>query len=129
MVRLNRGGRFDTGCSRRREIVRLLAIALSLVLGVAGLTANAGPATAVPATSKTQLQYIVIPHPDDEYEAWSLVEKSAGNYPVFLVMTHGEETSFYDGHGIDAQGYNLEYGERVPQPQPWSTKWSATLHN
>ena len=66
------------------------------------------------ATRKQQLQYILIPHPDDEFQGWSLVEGSVHNYPVFVLLTHGEGTGMGEGHGLQAA-----LGERVPQPQPF----------
>lgn len=35
-----------------------------------------------------------MPHPDDEMEAWSLIENSTSNYKVFIYMTFGEETGY-----------------------------------
>lgn len=74
------------------------------------------------STRKQQLQYIVIPHPDDEFEAWSLVENACDNYPVFLLCTHGEATRMGDG-----RGYQGELGEWLPLPQPWAGPHTETL--
>lgn len=71
---------------------------------------------------KQQLTYIVIPHPDDEFEAWSLIENSADNYPVFLLCTHGEATGMGDG-----RGFQPHLGEWLPLPQPWAGQHTATL--
>ncbi|MBO0611041.1 hypothetical protein [Myceligenerans salitolerans] len=38
--------------------------------------------------------YSLVPHPDDEFEFWSLVEDDPKTFPVFLVLTRGEQTSF-----------------------------------
>lgn len=46
------------------------------------------------ATSKQQITYIVFAHADDEYSAWSLIHKSTANYPVFCMLTRGEQTSY-----------------------------------
>jgi hypothetical protein len=75
------------------------------------------------ATAKRQLQYVLIPHPDDELQGWSLVEGAQDNYPVFVLLTHGEGTAMGDGHGLDVAA-----GERTPQPQPFHGPRSAFLH-
>lgn len=71
---------------------------------------------------KTQIVYVVVPHPDDEFEAWSLVEDSADNYPVFVLCTQGEMTSMADG-----RAHQPELGEWTPPPQPWGEPGSATV--
>jgi hypothetical protein len=72
---------------------------------------------------KSQLQYVLIPHPDDEFAAWSMIEGAADNYPVFILLTHGEATAFADGHGLQ-----VGLGERVPQPQPFHGPHSLFAH-
>ncbi|HVL92576.1 MAG TPA: hypothetical protein VM264_04455 [Acidimicrobiales bacterium] len=62
-----------------------------------------------------RLRYIVIPHPDDEFSAWSMVQRRPDLYMVFVLLTHGELTTFGDGHGLQEH-----LGERVPQPQPFT---------
>lgn len=61
-------------------------------------------------TTKAQIQYVLIPHPDDEFSAWSLVQRSAHNYPVFILLTRGERTAYCDLHGLQPQ-----FGERAPE--------------
>ncbi|WP_155385984.1 hypothetical protein [Catellatospora paridis] len=56
----------------------------------------AEPAAAV-TTTKTQLQYFLSPHPDDVFMAWSLVQNSTANYPVFITLTKGESTGYCKG--------------------------------
>lgn len=75
-------------------MVMRAATAVALV-GVVGL-AHPGTAHAV-TTTKTQIQYIVSPHPDDVFEGWSLVQDSSANYPVFITLTKGESTGFCRG--------------------------------
>ena len=43
-----------------------------------------------------KVSYIVVPHPDDEMQAWSLIENTPDIYEVYIVMTRGEQ-SFYCG--------------------------------
>lgn len=64
-------------------VVALLALpALLLPLGLQWQ--NYKPAT----------QIVVIPHPDDEWQTWSLVENNPDTYKIFLLATHGEQTAF-----------------------------------
>lgn len=72
-------------------------------------------------TRPRRLRYVLIPHPDDEFAAWSLIQRRRHVFPVFILLTHGEWTTFADGHGIQP-----ELGERVPQPQPF--KGPGSLH-
>jgi LmbE family N-acetylglucosaminyl deacetylase len=69
-----------------------------------------------------RLQYVVIPHPDDEFGAWALVAGRADSYPVFLLCAHGEATGMGDG-----RGYQGELGEWLPLPQPWAGPHTLTL--
>ena len=72
--------------------------------------------------SDRRLLYVVVPHPDDELEAWSLLEDRADQYPVFVLCTHGEQTVYADG-----RGHQPGLGERTPLPQPWGARGSATV--
>jgi hypothetical protein len=59
---------------------------------------------------------IVVPHPDDEFQTWSLVENTPNEYKVFVVLTHGEETQFCDPDGYRR---GLQAGlEPIPTPTP-----------
>jgi hypothetical protein len=71
----------------------LAALATMASLGAATLVA-ASPAN---AAGKTQIMYVVSPHPDDVFESWSLIANSASNYPVFITMTQGESTNYCSG--------------------------------
>lgn len=46
-----------------------------------------------PATTKSQMSYIFVAHPDDEIAAWSTIENSSGNYHVFVLLTRGGHTN------------------------------------
>ena len=69
-----------------------------------------------------RLVYVVVPHPDDELQAWSLLEDRADQYPVFVLCTSGEKTVYADG-----RGHQPDLGERMPLPQPWGGPGSATV--
>lgn len=55
-----------------------------------------------PSTSKTQITYILFAHPDDEYASWSLIHSSSANYPVFCMLTRGEQTAYCPAPWYDA---------------------------
>jgi hypothetical protein len=79
-----------------------IGLALALV-GVVVVT-EPGAAHAI-STTKTEIQYIVSPHPDDVFEGWSLVQDSSANYPVFISLTKGESTGFCTNPGLTVPGY------------------------
>ena len=97
-----------------------------------------------PFSKKQYLTYIAIPHPDDEYGAWGLIEGREAQYSVFVLMTHGEQTgacsSPSDGTGGGPYWYQgpggpvgqPNYGEAV-YGNPWVGRWTqecsdARLH-
>lgn len=79
---------------RRKLVAALAAFATLASLGAATLV----NATTASAAGKTQIMYVVSPHPDDVFESWSLVANSASNYPVFITMTQGESTNYCSGN-------------------------------
>ncbi len=64
---------------------------------------------------------MVAPHPDDELEGWSQVERSASVHTVWLVMTHGEGTAYCDP-GAHARNSSPELGEIPPRPVPQGSR-------
>lgn len=76
------------------------------------------------ATTKKQIQYVIIPHPDDETEAWSLIENSVHNYPIFVLLTKGESTGYCDP-SLGPRALQANLGEISPSPNPYSGKWTA----
>src|ERR671917_1265731 len=99
----------------RINYLMFMLAAMALCLGVPSVQfARAEHAT---ATAKKRLQYVVVPHPDDEFSAWSLIEKSHDNYPVFIVLTRGERTRYCAPEGKVALQVNL--GEDKPSPYPY----------
>jgi hypothetical protein len=68
-------------------------------------------------TTKKRLQYVVIPHPDDEFSAWALIEKSNSSYPIFILLTKGEATQYCTPKGKTALQTRL--GEYQPSPYPY----------
>jgi len=61
----------------------------------------------------SSVSYIVVPHPDDEMQAWSLIEDTPDTYKVFIMLTKGEQTAFCVSPGFDEAT-----GEAPPYPVP-----------
>ena len=72
------------------------------------------------ASDPSKLSYVVVPHPDDEMQAWSLIEDTPDIYKVFIVLTRGEQTAYCNG-----RGYDEATGEAEPYPWPGG-KWSTS---
>lgn len=87
-----------------RTGVMLLA---TLAIGGVGL---AGPATAAPpSTSKSQIDYVVIAHPDDENEGWGAARYRSNvnnSYLVLIVATAGENSNVCVTPQNDVSGEN-----------------------
>lgn len=107
-----------------------LAVLMSvIVVGPYADTAQAAPG---------QISYILLPHPDDDYQTWSLVTGSSSNYKVFIHMTQGEQSGYcepngkygYEGPGSPVQEYNR--GEINPLgtgTNIWIARWTDTCEN
>lgn len=124
-----------TTFGRRRTAAITLVGALCAFMGV-----QVPPALAAPA----QISYVVIPHPDDEWQTWGLVRGSYNNYKVFIFMTQGEETTYcltdaqdtrntsgphgYQGPRSPTNPAQPDYGETNPlgsYGDPWQGLWSS----
>ena len=120
-------------------LCRTLAILAATLLlthcggGGSGADLSQAPAPhAVHAGTALHIDYVVVPHPDDEIEGWSLIERDANVYPVFVLLTHGEETSFCNPSSYRL-GYQPQLSElpAVPVPQGVGTQScsDARLHS
>ena len=96
----------------------LAAVIAALAVGVVAVAVASSPLGSSGGPNK--MSYIVVPHPDDETQAWSLIEDSTGNYKVFIMLTRGEQ-SYYCG----SPGYDEGTGEAAPDPWP-EGKWTPT---
>ncbi|MCS5713218.1 hypothetical protein NVV95_01490 [Herbiconiux sp. CPCC 205716] len=65
-----------------------------LVTGAATVSAVLGGLALAPSASDPPrgTVVVVVPHPDDEFQAWSLLD----GYTVFVVLTRGEQTQYCD---------------------------------
>jgi hypothetical protein len=73
-------------------------------------------------TKKKTIDYFVQAHPDDEIAGWSLIQRSGDRYPVFIMLTQGEETSYCNPSG--RAGNERELGEAAPPGNAYEGKWS-----
>ena len=74
------------------------------------------------ATTKKTIEYFVQAHPDDEFASWSLVQRSRDRYPVFIMLTQGEETSYCTPAG--RAGNERDLGEAAPPANAYEGKWT-----
>jgi hypothetical protein len=66
-------------------------------------------------TKRAQLTYYAIPHPDDEFQSWSLIENDSASYPVMITLTRGEATGYC---AAGYPGYQPALGELPPGNDP-----------
>ncbi len=104
---------------RARRIAAGLAIAIGcMVTAVSHFDRQAqaaDPFKSSVAPNPLSVSLIVMPHPDDEMEAWSLIENSPNNYKVFVFVTRGNST----GHcktSAGLQSLQTQWGEIDPTP-------------
>lgn len=69
------------------------------------------------------MQIVAMPHPDDEHQAWSLIEGSSGNYKVLVYFTRGEQTAYCANPSLQTH-----WNEVSPSVLP-NAKWSTQCHN
>ena len=105
--------------ARKITIIGVALVLATVSLGLAPTSAHAvGP---------KQVSYILAPHPDDEFQSWSLVENSPDNYKVFITATRGEETSLCEPGNYNA-ALQASLGETAQSPSPagrWTTSCVA----
>jgi len=99
----------------RLTTIPVTAFAVAFMLFSAVVTT--APVALASTTSPEQVSYVVLPHPDDEWQAWALIEGSSSNYKVFITLTNGEETRYCDTPYVGAWP--------APNPTP-AGKWSQS---
>lgn len=92
----------------------LIALALVVAAAVTGL--HVANARSNPAATKSAVVF-VSPHPDDEFQMWSLVEDRANEYKIFVNLTLGEQTGFCEPEKFQT-AFQPELGEAPPNPLP-----------
>lgn len=72
----------------------IITAALAATLTIAPTIGAPPPPPLAPGAQSAS--YILAPHPDDEWQGWSYIENSPGNYKVFVLLTRGEESGYCD---------------------------------
>jgi hypothetical protein len=82
--------------SRRRlvAVVAIGALAAVIIAGAAAAIVTSQAGSKPVSTKPTRVSYVVIPHPDDEFQDWSLIEHAPANYTVVISATEGEQTGY-----------------------------------
>lgn len=92
----------------------LTTIGVGIGVAIIGLMASGC------ASAPGKLSYIVVPHAEDEMQAWSLIEDTPDTYKVFIMLTRGEQTAY-----CTTPGYDAGTGEAEPSPWP-AGRWTAS---
>ena len=97
-----------------------------LFTGVLLLAAGCSVGESLPSSGGDVLDkvsYVVVPHPDDEMQAWSLIEDTPDAYKVFVILTYGEQTRY-----CASPGYDEGTGEASPFPWP-AGRWMSSCES
>jgi hypothetical protein len=97
-------------------------------VGAVVLVCLAATALSVRAVEQErQVVYAVVPHADDEFQVWSFVEDSTNVFPVFLVMTQGDQTGYCTPDGY-AKGWQpaAEPAAAVEPTGKWTSACSRS---
>ena len=100
---------------------RLLGWILLLAVITGGTALLLGVAVARTPVERT-VELIVVPHPDDEFQTWSLVENRPDQYKVFVSLTRGEETGFCEPEIVETS-LQANLDEVPPAPEPMG-RWT-----
>ena len=76
---------------------------------------------AVESNTLTKVMYVVVPHPDDEFQAWSLIENRPDTHKVFIMLTRGEQSAYCNSPKLKN---NLQ-GAKPPSPHP-TGRWTPS---
>ncbi|MBH0007915.1 hypothetical protein [Salinibacterium sp. SWN1162] len=89
---------------------------LVAVASIVAVTVGLGAIAQARTTIEPSAVIYVGPHPDDEFQYWSLFEDRADVYSVVVLLTRGEQTGFCSPEGLEA-GWQPEL-EPAPEPLP-----------
>jgi len=99
--------------------------AISWTIAVVALTAVTTSLLAIAFANsppERTVNLAVVPHPDDEFQMWSLLEHTPDEYKVFVSLTRGEETAFCEPDLLES-GLQADLGEVPPSPEP-AGRWT-----
>ena len=110
-----------------KPLLRGASAALGVGAAMVGLFGSACASSTNDSGGPERLSYLVMPHPDDEMQAWSLFEDSPETYKIFIMLTKGEQTAY-----CASPGYDEGTGEAAPTPWPdgrWTPSCEAARQN
>lgn len=76
--------------------------------------------------SSPSAMVFVVPHPDDEFQFWSLLEHRPGQSDIVVLLTHGEETQFCEPELLET-GWQRDL-EPAPTPLP-EGRWTEACED
>lgn len=103
--------------NRTHSVIKWLYFALaitavtSLAIGLSSLRTDHSQETII----------VLVPHPDDEFQSWSLIEHRDNQAVIFVTLTQGESSSFCKPHNYET-GLEEDLGELPPTPIPTGTE-------
>lgn len=103
----------------RGAVTRWVALLVSLTVASLLIIAVAQERTPTQLTSTVY----VMPHPDDEFQFWSILERHPAEYTVLVSLTRGEETRHCDPTSWK-ESLQADLGEAPPTPAP-EGKWTS----
>ena len=84
------------------------------------LPALGGPHRSAAASTDQYIDYVFVAHPDDEIEGWAGFQHDPQAYPVIIMLTRGEATSFCNTSSYN-QAWQPQYNELPASPVPTLT--------
>lgn len=80
------------------------------------------PGDPIPFAGPSEIEYLIVPHEDDEWQDWSRIEYTPDLFKVFIVLSRGEQSSFCDH--VDG-GLQAASGE-LPPATPVSGRFTES---
>ncbi len=104
-----------------KHITALKWVALLIVTALATVTTIWVAQKRTPAPTGATIY--VMPHPDDEFQFWSILERHPDDYTILVSLTRGEETRYCEPENLH-EALQEDLGEVPPIPTP-TGKWTA----
>lgn len=91
----------------------IMLTAVTALLASCTATPGSGDESTRVPSEIDAVSYVAIPHPDDEMQAWSLIENTPDTFKVFVIFTRGEATAY-----CAEPAHDPRTGELPPVPLP-----------
>ncbi len=101
-----------------KQILGWFIVITLIIATVVGSVAVSFQRNPVPPTANV----FVSPHPDDEFQMWSLIQDRPHEYKIFVFLTRGEESRFCEPETFK-KVFRGELGEIAPIPLP-AGRWT-----